>query len=768
MAEKRSPPFILLLEDDPDDQFLFRELADGCFSEDHRLEVTDSPEEAARYLTEHTVDACYVDFRLGMMSGLDFIEQQARLHPEVAFLLLTGQGGRDVDEQALAIGAKEYLKKIDLSEENLSRSFRYAVSAVRHEASLRGQRQVVNNLLRSMGELLWIYDLERKTYFEVGEEIQDVIGLEAERVKRDASLWMQQVLEEDRPDRMNCFKGDVPSGHLYEIEYRIRDEQGQVRVMQERLMREWGPQGQDWLVGVTRNVTERHERQRQLRLFQDVIDQVEEAVLITDARVGKPGGPGIVYLNAGFTKMTGYTLEELKGKSPSVLHGEETDPLVLAELKDRLISGQDFTGETVNYRKDGTAYIVQWGISPVFDPNGEIVYFAAIQRDMTEERQHQEVKTRNQRLQALGELVGGVAHDLNNILSPVMIAAGLLQHADNPELRASLADTLTSSSKRAADLVGKLLAFARGGGSTRSLSDLREVLEEVYSIGKETFPREVKVQKKIDSDIWPVLCSPTEIQQVLLNLAINAKDSMEERGGDLVLGVSNRLVGEEEVMGVVGALKPGPYVVLTVQDQGEGIPSSRLDRIFDPFFSTKPAGKGTGLGLPSVLGILQAHGGGVQVDSRLRQGSCFTCYLPASPSEKLEEAQEEARIQDGQGQRILVVDDEPLVVELLSRGLETGGYQVVGVTMAAEALKLFSGDPGRFDAVITDVMMPEIDGLTLVRRLKELRPDLPILVMSGFVKHDKMDEILQEGCQAVLHKPVQLHEFLEAVGNLFS
>lgn len=756
---------LLLLDDDPDDRLIFRDLVEDLGALAPELRTAAGCGEAGAMLEEQRFDACFVDYRLGPESGLDFIREQSGRHPEVPFILLTGQGGTEVDEQALRAGAKLYLQKGEISSPELLRCVRYTVAQTRNLILVRNQRQVVNDLLESLDEVLWIFDLDAKMFLEMGPGIEAISGQPAAGILKDPNEWTRLMKDGHGPILAKLTQGVEP-GASEEFEYVIEDLQGEEHLIREHAYRMKTAAGQDWLVGILRDVTAEQASQSELLLMREMIHQVEDAVLITDNQLDAPGGPHILFANPAFLEMTGYTMEEVIGRSPKLLQGPKTSRLVLDALKQALKKGEDFSAETVNYRKDGSEYHVRWSITPVRDAEGEVAYYASIQRDVTEEILEREQRMRAQRLESLGNMVGGIAHDLNNILSPILMGAGLLDSADDPELRSSITKSMVESAERAGSVVGKLLTFARGGSSEKAYVNPKGLMEEVHKIIEEAFPRQIDVQLKIDEDLWTAYCSPTEIQQVLMNLVINAKDSMEEQeGGTLTLAAENLQVNslQAENFGMPGG---GPCVLIRVEDTGTGMSPEVMERVFDPFYTTKEEGKGTGLGLPSSLGIVREHEGGIDVQSEPGRGTIFSVFLPAFPEQESEEKVKDHSFERGKGQHILVVDDEPSITHLVCEMLEEYGYRAKGVTSSREALKYFRDHAGEFDAMITDMMMPEMDGLALCDRVLEQRPDLPVMVMTGYVHHDKLERLKQNGIERVLTKPVRLETLMRQVNRL--
>jgi nitrogen-specific signal transduction histidine kinase len=327
-------------------------------------------------------------------------------------------------------------------------------------------------------------------------------------------------------------------------------------------------------------------------------------------------------------------------------------------------------------------------------------------------------------------LAGGIAHDLNNVLTPILMSVPLLQSDLSEVDRRSILGTLQSSAERGAEMVKQVLSFARGMDGKHTLLQIRHVAKEIERMIAGTFPKSIEVQFSIPKDLWCIIGDETQFSQVLMNLCVNARDAMPD-GGRLVIAAENRTLENEYVASHAEA-KPGPHIVIRVTDTGSGIPPEIQDKIFDPFFTTKEPGKGTGLGLATALGIVKNHGGFINVYSEVKKGTTFSVYFPAAEmtqSRAVKTAPQE--LPSGQGELVLVIDDEASIREITRATLETHGYQVLTATDGADGLSLYAQRRGQVKLVVTDMAMPIMDGPTTIRALKRLEPKLSIIASSG-------------------------------------
>ena len=488
---------------------------------------------------------------------------------------------------------------------------------------------------------------------------------------------------------------------------------------------------------LTHEISERVRMEALLRLQASALESAANAITISD-RTGM-----IEWVNPAFCALTGYSAAEAIGHNPRELleSGNQNDEFT-KNMWTTILAGKVWKSEVVNRRKDGSTFTEFQTITPVQDKRGQISHFIAIKEDITEKKQLEEHALRAQRVQNLGMLAAGIAHDFNNALTPILMAGPLLREkVSDPDGRRIL-DMIEQSSERGAALVRQMLSFARGTTHKTVQVDVGKVLRDVIDLAKTTFPKSIRIVSHLPSDMWPVLGDPTELHQVFLNLCINARDAMAQ-GGELAITAANRALDVDDKAEIADA-HPGNYLTVEVRDTGTGIPHDLLERIWEPFFTTKGLGKGTGLGLSTVRGIVRQHEGFVAVQTLpgklAGHGTAFTVYFPAATvaekvAGKADPRGEPARM--GKGELILLVDDEESVREVSARILIRQGYRVVTAGDGAAAMAVFGPRADEVRLLLTDNDMPIVGGAALIAALRRLNPDLPVVIMSGMDDRDE-------------------------------
>lgn len=511
--------------------------------------------------------------------------------------------------------------------------------------------------------------------------------------------------------------------------------------------------------------TARRRADAQVRLIHTALEASPVGWMITNHE-------GVIeWVNAGFSNLTGYTANEVIGQNPRILNSNLHSREFYQEMWATLKRGEIWSGEVQNRRKGGAVYREHMTIAPARDPAGTLTYFVAMKQDITEKKQLELQLLRAQRMEGIGMLAGGIAHDLNNVLSPILLSIELLRMRFPGEAGESCINSIESAARRGAGVVRQVLTFARGIEGERIPLRIKDVIRELASMIDETFPRSIEIRRSLPADLPLVLADATQLHQVLLNLAVNARDAMPD-GGVLTLQADRVSLGGTASPFAI-ATKPGAYLRISVRDTGQGIPPELLDRIFEPFFTTKAPGKGTGLGLATAFGIVRSHGGFLDVKSTLGVGTVFEVYLPAiiAPSQPAA-APAPPALSRGTGQTILVCDDEEFIRDISSEILTHAGYNVICATGGDEAVKL-AGKPGQPIAlVIMDVMMPGRTGDVIALELRRLRPGLPLLFSTGMVSDSGPEQSLREQLSlpatGLLTKPYDEKSLRQAVHRLLT
>lgn len=463
-------------------------------------------------------------------------------------------------------------------------------------------------------------------------------------------------------------------------------------------------------------------------------------------------------------------LEALYGLKPGSFNGRYDDWIQTLHPDDRRNTEQELwqavrvgQGLDTEFRiilPNGEIRWIAVKSSLFHDLTGKPMRMIGIHMDITEKKQLEAQFLRAQRLESLGTLASGIAHDLNNILSPILMGAQLLplKFPDVNEQTRQMIKTIETSAQRGAGLVKQILSFARGVEGKRVSLQMNHLLLEIRKIIQQTLPKSIDINTDILPDLWMILGDVTQMHQVFMNLCVNARDAMPE-GGVLQINAENLLLDEQYARMHLDA-NVGPYVVVTVSDTGTGIPPDILHRIFDPFFTTKEVGKGTGLGLSAVLGIVKSHGGFVDVQSEVNKGSTFKVYLPANPSTALP-INEHLELLLGHQELILVVDDEAAIRESTKTTLETYNYRVLTASDGIEAVSVFAEYKDKIQGVLIDMMMPSVDGLAIIPLLRQFNPGVYVVVMSGLNSTEAVLQAEYVGCQGFLPKPFTTRELLQ-------
>jgi len=442
-----------------------------------------------------------------------------------------------------------------------------------------------------------------------------------------------------------------------------------------------------------------------------------------------------LWLSEGFLTTFGYSAGEI---DPTIeawesrLHPDDRRRTVDSIRQAIDSGGEAWAAEYRFRRKDGNYAYIQDNGYILRDSAGKGIRMVGGMRDLTEQKKMETQHQRTERMESIGTLAGGIAHDLNNVLTPIMMSIELLKFdSDNTPDRRTILDTIHSSCRRGAELVRQVLSFARGLDGERLSLRLRHLIDELNGMIRETFPRNIKILTQVPYDLWPIVGDPTQLHQVLLNLAVNARDAMPQ-GGILTIAATNVTL-EPRGVGTANETSGGRHVLLKVSDTGQGIPPEIRERIFEPFFTTKEIGKGTGFGLATVHNVVKSHGGFLDLESEAGLGTTFSIYLPADPALEIVATTPpfQADLPRGHAELVLVVDDEFSIRDITKRTLEAFGYRVITANNGAEAVELYATQASQIAVVLTDMMMPVMDGAATIPLLKRINPSAKIIVVSG-------------------------------------
>ncbi|MBD3226031.1 MAG: PAS domain S-box protein [Caldithrix sp.] len=515
-------------------------------------------------------------------------------------------------------------------------------------------------------------------------------------------------------------------------------------------------------IGLIRDITQDIQAEAERERMFAAIEQAGESIIITD----KEGT--IEYVNPAFERVTGYSRSEAMGHKPSLLKSGQHDGSFYEDMWQKITKGRLWQGRIVNKRKNGTLYTEEGTISPVYDQDNRITNYVAVRHDITERLALEEQYLQSQKVESIGRLAGGVAHDFNNMLSVILgygeILLGKL-HSGDP-LRENVKQIMHAG-QRSASLTRQLLAFSRKQTLQPEVLNFNDVLRNLEKMLRRLIGEDIQLDLALAPDLAPVMADPGQIEQVVMNLSVNARDAMPQ-GGKLSIETANVELDQNYVERHPN-VKPGNYVLLAVSDTGCGIDKAIISQIFDPFFTTKEKGKGTGLGLSTVYGIIKQSGGDIWVYSEPEQGTTFKIYLPQT--EKTQEAKKEDHPKKehlGEGKHILVVEDEETVRPLLENMLKTLGYKVSLAANGGEALLLVEEKKIKPDLIISDVIMPEMSGSVLAERLRRTYPDLKVLFMSGYTDDAIVRHGVLDSDTPFIQKPFTIKSLAEKINEVLS
>jgi two-component system cell cycle sensor histidine kinase/response regulator CckA len=503
----------------------------------------------------------------------------------------------------------------------------------------------------------------------------------------------------------------------------------------------WNSEGNiEGVIGISRDITVSKIAEADLLLRDRAMRAVTQGILITDP--GQPDNP-VIYASPGFERLTGYTVEEALGKNCRFMQGTDTAPDAIAKVREAIRDGESCTVELLNYRKDGTPFWNELSISPVQNATGEVSHFVGVSADVTARRRLEEQLRQSQKMEAVGQLAGGVAHDFNNLLTVIIGYSDILRETlDRKAPEFDLVGEILQAGERAASLTRQLLAFSRQQVLQPIILDLNAVTREMEKMLRRLISENIRLQVILDPKLGLVRADPGQIEQVILNLVVNAKDAMPH-GGRLTIETQNVRFDRSYRM-TQTELHQDNCVMLSVSDTGHGIPEELRSRIFEPFFTTKEVGKGTGLGLATVHGILKQSGGHIDVQTEIGRGTKFKVYLPYIETSADEpERPTGIPIPPRGTEAVLLVEDEPGVRALIGHVLTGCGYTVLLASNGEDATRVVMEHAGPIQLLVTDVVMPGMGGWQVAQWVRKVYPDIRVLFVSGYTD----DAVIRQGVQ---------------------
>jgi PAS domain S-box-containing protein len=787
---------LLIVDDHPTNLKLLRAQLEA---EGHAVFEAHDGVDALALLNRQRVDAIISDILMPCMDGYRFcheIRKHARLY-DLPVIIYTFTFTSPGDEKlALDVGADKYLKKPasietiiaalheviamphaapqpealqevevlkEYSERLVSKLKEKNIGLEQANAERRASEERFRQLAEHINEVFWMTDVAKNEMIYISPAYEVIWGRTCASLYASPRNWLDAIHPEDRERIVQSAFTNQATG-TYDEEYRIVQPDGAIRWIHDRAFPVRNQTGEVYrIAGLAQDITERKQSEQARRVsearYRTLAETAQDIIYVIDREFR------MEYINEYGVRQFGRSLPEMIGRHLTELFPPETTQWQLADM-----AGVFRTGESLyRQRQLSTGQRLMWldsRLVPIKNATGEVESILGISRDITEHKQVEGQRLRTQRLESIGTLAGGVAHDLNNALAPILMATELLR-LEFPDTAATYLDLIQAGAKRGADMVKQLLTFAKGAEGERLLVQPKHLLKEMEKLIRSTFPKNIELQTRYAKDLRTILGDATQLHQVLLNLCVNARDAMPE-GGTLTLEAENMELETVYADALMDA-KPGHYVVWRVMDTGPGIPPEILDRIFEPFFTTKGPEKGTGLGLSTVIGIVKSHGGFVRVYSVPGQGSTFAVYLPTYGSDADDTAllTETDMTFRGHGETILVVDDEAAVRNVLRAVLTKLNFKVLTASDGTAALVQVTEQQAKLRAVITDLHMPHMDGLSFVRVLKGRLPQTGIIVASGRLDEREENEFKKLGVSALLDKPFTQEKLVGALKTVF-
>jgi len=758
VKKKHKPMLVLLVEDEPAHAVAIQRAVEASGSE-FEVKVVGTLREFRQSSVERPPTIAVMDLNLpdGRATEVLTCPPEAGQFP---ILVMTSYGNEQVAVEAIKAGALEYVVKSPEAFAEMPHTITHAL----HEWKMLQERKQAEEALEFKNVILTTQQEASIDGILVVDENGEIISFN----RRFVEIWdIPSDIAESKSDEqilksvMNKLVSPEEFVGKLEQLYEDRNEisQDEIALKDDRtfdrysapMLGEGGKyHGRVWYF---RDITERKWAEAALRASQERLKQIFNASPnVTSVFRMEDQDLRRTWVSSNVERLFGYTVEEALQPHWWSAHVHPEDLARVITDSGRILAREHIVHEYRFLRRDGSAVWIHDELRLLRGVTGKPHEVVGAWTDITERKELETHLLRTQRLESVGRLASGIAHDLNNILSPMLMVPPLLREVvQDPELR-NMLDLVETNAQRGGSIIKQLLTFGRGMEGERVPVQLRSLVNEMSGIIRETFHKNITTRHETPPDTWLVSGDATQLHQVLMNLCVNARDAMP-KGGTLTLKLENQELDESFARMTPGA-RPGRYVCLSVTDTGQGIAPEHLDKIFDPFFTTKELGKGTGLGLSTVLGIVQSHDGFIQVHSQPGRGTQFRVYLPASETPEAQLTSEaDQRLPQGGGELVLVVDDENSVRQVTRQLLERNGYRVIEAAEGADGITQYVAHQKEVQVVVTDLAMPVMDGPAFIRVLRRMNPQVRVIAVSGYQSKSSLPPDLGVPAEAHLSKP---------------
>ncbi|MFZ2657580.1 MAG: response regulator [Victivallales bacterium] len=761
------PLRLLIVEDSQNDaDLLIRELKRGGF--DPKWKRVETAHDMENTLDTESWDLIISDYKMPNFNGIDALNLLQKKNLDIPFIISSGTIGEEMAVSIMKAGASDYLMK-----DNLSR-LSTAVARELQEAEERSTRKKIESKLRESETLfrtltkmtpIGIYLTDPKGgCIYANEKWLEMAGMEIEEVI--GSGWIKAIHPDDRDNVISSWNKMVESNGKWNLEYRFRTPSGKITIILGLATELRDEKGNiTGYVGTNIDITERKKNEESLKLreqeYRTLADNLPDVVARFDRQFRH------IYINRQIKSVTSLDSSDYIGRTNRDLGMDET----LVSLWEQAIQRVFETGkiERIEFDMPSPEGVISFEsrLLPEFGPDGSVNTVLSLARNITELKRLEERLRQSEKMEAIGQLAGGIAHDFNNQLAGIMgYAEMLVARLDDKNLR-EYAENIFRASRRAADLTRNMLAFSRKGKYLTVPVNVHKVIEEVISILTHSIDKRIEIKRKLSASPAIIMGDPTQLQNALLNLAINARDAITDSGEIVFITENIRMEEVFDKADLKNAIR-GPYMKICVSDSGTGMDNETIKHIFEPFYTTKDVGKGTGMGLASVYGTVKSHNGIIKVESELGKGSVFSIYFPvfedAVESKELK-TESEKIIRKA---RILLVEDEKIVNDMVASMLRSFGHKVIVCDDGIEAIGIYRKSFKTIDIVILDMVMPKMNGKQVFTSLKDINPDIKVILSSGYSIDGDAQSIIDSGAKAFIQKPFNMKELSNLIENVLN